>query len=147
MYSMLLAAGLTDDRTLLCSLIHSSMNFPSVISGSETEHPAESRIIQAHSNAATVLPMLLGIKMPPTQAPKLWFVKYSFNCQTSRGNYTQRRNRMCSTYVLFLKGYRQFPPSAFLKMKNGENLTNIFPHQAHNEVSHQHITLANSYSN
>lgn len=50
MYSMSLAAGVTDDRALLCSLTHSSMNFLSVISGSEAEIMAESGIIHtAHS--------------------------------------------------------------------------------------------------
>lgn len=50
MYSMSLAAGVTDDRAVLCSLMHSSMNVLSVISGSEAEIMAESRIIHtAHS--------------------------------------------------------------------------------------------------
>lgn len=60
MYSMSLAGGLTDDRALLCSLTHSSMNFLSVISGSMTELAAEFRIIQAHSNISAV-PLMLKI--------------------------------------------------------------------------------------
>lgn len=60
MYCMSLAAGLTDDRALLCSLTHSSMNFWSVISGSMTELAAEFRIIQAHSNISPV-PLILQI--------------------------------------------------------------------------------------
>lgn len=62
MYSMSLAGGLTDDRALLCSASHSAMNFPSAISGSDTEHTPEFRIIQAHSNISTVPPMLQSIK-------------------------------------------------------------------------------------
>lgn len=61
MYSMLLAGGLTDDRALLCSCTHSSMNFPSVISGSESEHTPGSRIIQVHKSTTTTtttVPML-----------------------------------------------------------------------------------------
>lgn len=62
MYSMSLAGGLTDDRALLCSVSQSSMNFPSVISGSDTEHTPKFRIIQTHSNVFTSLPMLQSIK-------------------------------------------------------------------------------------
>lgn len=88
MYSMSLAGGLTDDRALLCSVSQSSINFPSVISGSHTEHTPEFRRIQTNSNISTVPLMLQTIN-------QLWFVKFAGICQTRPGTYTLERNRMC----------------------------------------------------
>lgn len=65
---MSLAAGLTDDRALLCSLTISSMNSLDAA----IEHMAEFSMIQPQSSAAAaVLLMLLRIKLPQTKAPKL----------------------------------------------------------------------------
>lgn len=68
---MSLAAGLTDDRALLCSLTISSMNSLDA-PDAETEHMAEFSIIQLQSNAAAaVLLMLLRINLLQRKAPKL----------------------------------------------------------------------------
>lgn len=96
MYSMSVAGGLTDDRARLCSFTHSSMNFKSVIAGSEIERTPESRIMQAHSNLSTALAMLQISKMKQAKAVMLWFVVNRFDiCQAAAGNYTLKRKTMC----------------------------------------------------
>lgn len=95
MYSMSVAGGLTDDRAKLCSFTHSSMNFKSLIAGSEIERTPESRIMQAHSNLSTALAMLQISKVKQAKAVMLWFVVNRFDiCQVAAGNYTLKRNRM-----------------------------------------------------
>lgn len=102
MCSMSLAGGVTDDRALLCSLTHSSMNFPSVISGSEAERAPESRRIQAHSNISAMLPMLRRAERNGTS-------EGAAVCEAQR--HLSKWNRKLHTreeqdvlYVLFLNG-------------------------------------------
>lgn len=87
MYSMLLAAGLTDDRAALCSFTHWSINSLSVISGSETEH-TEFWIIQAHTNTLTTLLMLLALQNTKTEGRNLRrMVKCYCKSFTKSGSY------------------------------------------------------------
>lgn len=106
MYSMLLAAGLTEDRALLCSRTHSSMKLPSVISGSKAEPTPESRILQANSSISTVLPMLRRVKRHKQRHRNyglwntLWSARLEQEVSRSAG-----RGCMCCCWKVHLKRF------------------------------------------